>query len=115
MKFDDFTRVALSLPEAVEGAHMGRTDFRVGNRIFASLHPDKDAGMVILKPEEQAMLVEAEPTMFAAVPGGWGESGATLVFVAEADEAALRDALIRAWRHRAPPSAIAVLEGGPDG
>lgn len=61
MRLDDFTRVALSLPEAVEGAHMGRTDFRIGNRIFASLHPDKDAGMVLLKPGEQAMLVEAEP------------------------------------------------------
>lgn len=109
MTLDDFTRVALSLPEAVEGAHMGRTDFRVGNRIFASLHPDKDAGMVLLKPEEQAMLVEAEPTIFSPVAGGWGKSGATLVFPARADEATLRDALVRAWRHRAPASAIAAL------
>lgn len=109
MTLDDFTRVALSLPEAVEGAHMGRTDFRVGKRIFASLHPEKDAGMVLLKPDEQAMLVEAEPVIFAPVPGGWGKSGATLVFPASADEATLRDALIRAWRHRAPPSATAAL------
>lgn len=109
MTLDDFTRVALSLPEAIEGAHMGRTDFRVGNRIFASLHPDKDAGMVILKPEEQAVLVEAEPAVFSPVPGGWGKSGSTLVLMAAVDEATLRDALIRAWRHRAPPSAIAAL------
>lgn len=109
MTLDDFTRVALSLPEAVGGAHMGRTDFRVGNRIFASLHPEKDAGMVILRPEEQAMLVEAEPRIFVPVPGGWGKSGATLVHMAAVDEATLRDALIRAWRHRAPPSAIAAL------
>ena len=109
MTLDDFTRVALSLPEAVEGAHMGRTDFRVGNRIFASLHPDKNAGMVILSPEEQAMLVEAEPAMFAPVPGGWGKSGATLIFMAAVDPPTLRDALVRAWRRRAPPSAIAFL------
>lgn len=109
MTLDDFARIALSLPEAVEGAHLGRTDFRVGNRIFASLHPDKDAGMVLLKPDEQAMLVEAEPVIFAPVPAGWGKSGATLVFIAKADEATLRDALIRAWRHRAPPSAIAAF------
>jgi len=81
----------------------------VGKRIFAGLHPDKAAGMGILRPEGQAMLVEAEPALFAPVPGGWGQSGATLVFVATADEATLRDALIRAWRHRAPPSAIAAL------
>ena len=109
MTLEDFRRVALSLPEALEGAHMGRTDFRVGNRIFASLHPYRDAGMVILKPEEQAMLVEAEPAIFSPVPGGWGRSGSTLVHMAAVDEATLRDALVRAWRHRAPPSAIAAL------
>jgi hypothetical protein len=31
------------------------------------------------------------------------------VHMAAVDEATLRDALIRAWRHRAPPSAIAAL------
>ncbi len=33
----DFRRAALSLPEATEGAHMGHPDFRVRNKIFASL------------------------------------------------------------------------------
>ena len=109
MTLEAFRRVALGLPEALEGAHMGRADFRVGNRIFASLHPDRDAGMVILKPEEQAVLVEAEPARFSPVPGGWGRRGSTLVHMAAIDEATLRDALVRAWRHRAPPSAIAAL------
>jgi hypothetical protein len=36
----EFRRLALSLPAAVEGAHMGHADFRVGGRIFATLgHP----------------------------------------------------------------------------
>lgn len=109
LTLDDFRRLALSLPEAIEGAHMGRTDFRVGGRIFATLHPDKGAGMIILTPEEQALLVEAEPEVFAAVPGGWGRSGATLLFVAHADSATMRDGLIRAWRRRAPPSAVQAL------
>ena len=65
--------------------------------------------MVILSPEEQAMLVEAEPAMFAPVPGGWGKSGATLILMAAVDPPTLRDALVRAWRRRAPPSAIAFL------
>ena len=33
----DFRRTALRLPEATEGAHMGHPDFRVRNKIFASL------------------------------------------------------------------------------
>ena len=30
-----FRRVALSLPDAIEGSHQGHADFRVGERIFA--------------------------------------------------------------------------------
>jgi hypothetical protein len=33
----DFRRIALSMPEAVEGSHFGNADFRVGNKIFATL------------------------------------------------------------------------------
>ena len=32
-----FRKIALSFPEAVEAAHMGHPDFRVGGRIFATL------------------------------------------------------------------------------
>ena len=42
-----FRRIALALEGAVEGAHFGHADFRVGNRIFASLgYPDRSHGMV---------------------------------------------------------------------
>src|ERR1035441_3989 len=34
---DRFRRIACGLPGAVEGAHMGNPDFRVGGRIFATL------------------------------------------------------------------------------
>jgi len=34
---DDFRRLALSLPDVVESAHMNHPDFRVGGRIFATL------------------------------------------------------------------------------
>ncbi|MGY3135326.1 hypothetical protein ACVWZM_006008 [Bradyrhizobium sp. USDA 4501] len=62
MSADRFRRIALSLPEVVEGAHHGTADFRVGKRIFATLgYPDQDWGMVKLTPEQQAMVVEAEP------------------------------------------------------
>ncbi len=36
-----FRKLALSLPEAVEKGHMGHPDFRVRNKIFATLQPDK--------------------------------------------------------------------------
>ena len=37
MTTDDFRNLALSLPEAVESAHMDHPDFRVGGKIFATL------------------------------------------------------------------------------
>jgi hypothetical protein len=95
---DDFRRIALSLAGVEQGAHMGHADFRVGNRIFATLDPDHGRGMVKLAVEEQEMRVAAAPAMFQPVPGGWGRGGATHVHLAAADEAALAGALTVAWR-----------------
>ena len=50
MTADDFRDLALSMPDAVEGAHMGHPDFRVNGRIFATLHADMKFGMVALTP-----------------------------------------------------------------
>jgi len=102
MSADRFRRAALSLPEAVEGSHGGHPDFRVGKRIFASLfYPDKDWGMVKLTPDQQTIVVDAEPEIFRPVPGGWGKHGNTNVRLAKADLATLKSALTMAWRNLA--------------
>jgi len=50
---NEFRRIALSMPEASEGEHMGHPDFRMGGRIFATLgHPDGDCGVVMLAPDQ---------------------------------------------------------------
>ncbi len=98
-----FRRIALSLPGAVESAHLGHPDFRLGQRVFATLgHPDAAWGMVKLSPEEQRMLVEAAPDVFRPVPGGWGKRGSTNVRLAAADAATLASALTMAWKRVAP-------------
>ena len=57
-----FAKIALSLDGAVEGAHGGHADFRAGGKVFATLgYPDKDWGMAKLTPDQQQMLVAAEP------------------------------------------------------
>ena len=104
-----FRKVALSLPETIEGAHQGHADFRVGKRIFATLgYPDDAWGMVKLTVEQQRMLVEAEPKIFRPVPGGWGKHGATNVLLSKADAKTLQSALGMAWRNVAPKSLIDV-------
>jgi hypothetical protein len=99
----DFRRIASSLPEAEESAHMSHPDFRVGGKIFATLgYPDGDHGMVILPPEEQERLVRTYPKVFAPAKGGWGKRGSTSVRLEEVDKATLKRALAIAWRKRAP-------------
>jgi len=99
----DFRRIALSLPEAEESAHMSHPDFRVGGKIFATLgYPDEEHGMVVLPPEEQARFVESHPKVFTPAKGAWGKRGSTAVSLSAVDKATLKRAMEIAWRKRAP-------------
>jgi len=103
MTAENFRSMALSLPEAVEKAHMGHPDFRVCGKIFATLgYPDDSLGMVKLTPEQQAAFVKSEPESFLPVKGGWGLRGATHVRLKKVKKPALQRALLTAWRNTAP-------------
>jgi hypothetical protein len=97
-----FRRLALRLPEAVEAEHMGHPDFRVGGKIFATLGPDEDWGMVKLTPPEQAALIASEPDVFHPASGAWGRSGSTIVQLRQAKAATVEQALLAAWCNTAP-------------
>jgi len=99
-----FAKLALALDGATQGMHGGHLDFRAGGKVFATLgYPNKDWGMVKLAPEQQQMLVAAEPTMFTPIKGTWGLRGATSVRLAEVDARTLRSALTMAWRNVTAP------------
>ena len=69
IRANDFRRIALGMEGAVEGAHMGHPDFRVNNRIFATLHHDREFGMVTLTPDQQEQFTRAHPDAFAPESG----------------------------------------------
>ena len=98
----DFRRLALSLPEARESSHMNHPDFRVHGKIFATLWPDKDWGMVKLTPQQQAVMIQSEPNVFQPIHGAWGRRGATSVCLPLASAESVRHALVAAWRNTAP-------------
>jgi hypothetical protein len=106
MTANDFRHIALGMKGAIESAHMGHPDFRVNNRIFATLHADHEWGMVKLTPEEQQRFVSAAPEAFVPEKGAWGLQGCTAVRLAKADDEVLGEAMTLAWRATAakPPA-----------
>ncbi len=111
MTTDDFRVLALSMPLATEGSHMDHPDFRVKDRIFATLSTiDGEVwGMVKLTPEQQHVLIAAKPRLFQPVPGGWGVKGATQVRLAAASLPSVRNAMLSAWQNVAPRKLVAEL------
>jgi len=106
MTAKDFRLIALGMKDAVEGAHLGHPDFRAGGRIFATLHPGGQTGMVKLTPEQQADVLRAHPTAFTPESGAWGRQGCTRVHLAAIDEETLGEAMTLAWQNvaRRPPA-----------
>ena len=75
-----FRQLALALPEAVESSHMGAADFRLRDRIFATLaYAAKGLATLKLTTEQQAEWIAEAPQHFEPAPGGWGRMGMTLV------------------------------------
>ena len=98
-----FREIALSFPEAVEAAHMGHPDFRVGGKIFATLgYPNEERGVLVLSPEDQQELVSQHPEMFEPVPGGWGRRGSTQALLKQITRPVLKAAMRKAWQRKAP-------------
>jgi hypothetical protein len=110
MTANDFRRLALKLPEAVENKHMDHPDFRVGGKVFATLgYPAPGWGMVKLTPEQQHYFSKDNPETFVPVKGAWGKRGATSVMLKAGDKKALVKALREAWRNTAPKRLAALL------
>ena len=94
-----YRRLALALPGAVEGAHMGAPDFRIDGRIFATLaYSAKGLGTLMLMPEQQAEFLADAAEYFTPAAGAWGRKGSTLVRL-DAPESVLAGALETAYRN----------------
>jgi len=105
----EFRELALNLPGAIEGAHMGHADFRAHGRIFATLgYPDNAWGMVKLPPPQQQDLVLTHPHIFVPAKGAWGLQGSTTVRLEKANPDLIRTALDQAWQlSAATPAKVA--------
>jgi hypothetical protein len=104
MTLEEFAEMALAFPQTAQGSHFDTTDFRVKGKIFATLRPEKQRGVLSLSRGDQALLRETSGEMFEPVPGSWGEKGWTFVILASADPDVVRHAMAIAWTKAAPKS-----------
>lgn len=102
MTANEFRSLALSFPESAEAEHMGHPDFRVVGKIFATLGPKEDWGMVKLTAQEQASFIRAQPKAFQPASGAWGRQGCTIVTLRSAKKSLVKEAMSLAWRNTAP-------------
>jgi hypothetical protein len=94
MTNDEFRKMALEIPKAVEWSHMNHPDFRITGKIFASLGvPDENWGMVKLTSEQQRTFIEKAPEVFKPSSGAWGRQGYTNVYLASAKASIVSTAL----------------------
>src|SRR4051812_23988262 len=94
MTSDEFRKLALEVPTAVEMSHVNHPDFRVAGKIFASLGvPDESFGMVKLTPEQQGAFMKKAPRVFTPSSGAWGRQGCTSVNLMAAEKSTVRAAL----------------------
>jgi hypothetical protein len=100
MTADDFRKIALGFPDAIESSHMRHPDFRAGGKIFATLgYPDPAWGMVKLIPEQQRAFLQKSPAVFKPAAGAWGKAGSTHVRLDAATVPTARSALELAWQN----------------
>jgi hypothetical protein len=100
--------IALSMPGAEERQHHGHPDFRVRNRIFATLWPREDRAVLKLSLVDQAALLKSSPRTFST--NAWSHQGWTNVHLQHIPETRFRELVEKAWRRIAPKKLVAEHE-----
>jgi hypothetical protein len=113
LRFEDFRRLCLSMPEAQERETWGEPTFRVRDRIFAMGSLDGDFVALKASLNDQSGLVEMDPKTFA--PSAYtGRYGWVRVRLAGVGVDLARRLVTNAWKRTAPRRVVADYGNGRD-
>jgi hypothetical protein len=93
--------IFLEMPVVVAGNYHGYPDFRVNNKMFATIPPGRFFANLKVGKEEQFMLSTRKKVF--SIPEGGERGGWIGVRLTEIDEAHFTELVWKAWRNTAPP------------
>lgn len=96
--------IFLSFPAVEEKPHHGHPSYRVRNKIFATLWPDKQLAVLKLDLADQKDLLSEYPKVFSL--NAWSRQGWTNVHLKHTDASLFRALATDAW-HRVAPNNFA--------
>jgi hypothetical protein len=99
-------KIALLLPESEESLHFNLPAFKVGKKIYATIHEEKNFMMVKLSLPDQFVFCSFNKETIFPVPGGWGRHGSTFVDLKKVKKSLLTEALTTAWKNVASPKLV---------
>ncbi|MGF1638456.1 MAG: MmcQ/YjbR family DNA-binding protein [Cyclobacteriaceae bacterium] len=102
VNIETFRQQALAFPEVTEEPHFEKTSFRVKKKIFATLNLNANRACLKLSLQDQDLFGLYDKRIVYPVPNKWGQSGWTLIELANVPEEMLADALKAAYIEVAP-------------
>lgn len=99
---ESFAKIALSFSETTMAPHFETIAFKVGKKIFATLHTERHRVCLNLRPADQDIFCCFDAAVIYAVPNRWGQLGWTFVELKKVRKEMLVDALKLAFCKVAP-------------
>ncbi|KIL35675.1 hypothetical protein SD71_12320 [Cohnella kolymensis] len=102
---EEVRNIALSFPEAVEVKHWDKPSFRVRNKIFAVIQPDRISLVIKTAPDDRAVYTMMDPDIYQ-MPAAFSNLNYMVVRMDRVEPAELHGLLIKAWRSVSPKRLI---------
>lgn len=103
MTAEQFRRLALALPEAIEAPHFQYTSFRAGGRIFATMPPEGTHAHLFVADDQRDLALAMDTECLE--PLLWGQKVVGVrVTLAAAPAATVKRLLLQAHAHRTKPA-----------
>ena len=107
---NEFRKIALSFPDALEKISYGKPAFAVGKKFFTRFRAEDESIVLIVGSiDERDMMIESDPKTFH-ITDHYKDYPSVLVRIARIDAKTLHGMLERRWRAIAPKKLLKEIE-----